>query len=782
MSFVEKPEVEVRRDEAGVVRTIQQATAPFLATATLEAAAGDAATPVAEPTPRELATQYLQVTSPAFGFTDDLLANAGESLQPTNALSGEGSRLRIATEKSIMDTTVVSFAETHRGLEIWEAGASVVVLENPRRVVSSQNSVQYEIELAPDDLDGPYGPDRLDLDTLAALLNAQPTRINGLRALIYRYDPDKRFDPESSQPKEGLLQEGPPTLPLPAIPGDIQPGIFYVVTEALFSLALPNWGELNWRAFIETRTGAVLYLRAFVAGATGKVFAADPITLTGDFSLTPDAPAALLDPLRASVDLPGLVASDPQELAGEFGGLAETDLPASPPPISPAPGTFDFDVVSDEFSAVNAYYHCDALFRMVKELGFDLSNYFDGTTFPVPVDFRGFGDAINARAPGNVSGTGSGGFQFGRASSSQSVGIAADWRVVLHEFGHALLWDSVHSPNFGFAHSAGDSLAAILSDPDSRIWTQPTFSPDDPKRFFTFPWLSHVIDRRHDRKVEDGWGWGGPNDVGGYASEQILSTTMFRIYRAVGGDSPDLDKRREASRYVVYLIIRGIGTLATAPVTPTPAPDDFVTALINADVGSANFEGQPGGAYTKVIRWGFEKQDLFGGNPPVVDVYIDDGRNGEYQYLEDFSHTTDIWNRLAADGGLDHQEPTAGTTNFAYVRVKNRGQEPAANVVVNGYQSGPGSDLVWPAGWQPLTTAQSPAPGPVAPGGEVIVGPFEWTPQGGGDESLLMAATTASDRSNIDPATFFPCATGPTRHDRLIPFDNNLAQRTLTAT
>jgi hypothetical protein len=70
---------------------------------------------------------------------------------------------------------------------------------------------------------------------------------------------------------------------------------------------------------------------------------------------------------------------------------------------------------------------------------------------------------------------------------------------VLHEFCHELLWENVGSPNFGFAHSAGDSLAAILLDPGS-------LAPD---RFLTFPFISILNARRHDRDVTAGWAWGG---------------------------------------------------------------------------------------------------------------------------------------------------------------------------------------------------------------------------------------------------------------------------------
>jgi len=42
---------------------------------------------------------------------------------------------------------------------------------------------------------------------------------------------------------------------------------------------------------------------------------------------------------------------------------------------------------------------------------------------------------------------------------------------------------------------------------------------------------------------------------------------------------------------------------------------------------------------------------------------------------------------------------------------------------------------------------------------------------------MFMEVSTSGDRSNIDPATFFPSASGPTPEWRVVPFDNNIAQR-----
>jgi len=132
--------------------------------------------------------------------------------------------------------------------------------------------------------------------------------------------------------------------------------------------------------------------------------------------------------------------------------------------------------------------------------------------------------------------------------------------------------------------------------------------------------------------------------------------------------------------------------------------------------------------------------------------------------------------RRAADGGTTHQEPVVRRANYAYVRVRNRGTQTATGVVVRGYHCPPSSGLVWPDNWSAMNTAQLSAPD-IPPGGTVVVGPFTWVPTELGHECMLMEASCPGDRSNIDLATNLPCAFGPVAHWRLIPFDNNLAQR-----
>src|SRR5262249_12740989 len=353
----------------------------------------------------------------------------------------------------------------------------------------------------------------------------------------------------------------------------------------------------------------------------GLVFQADPMTVAGG----PPAKATnrMLNPLRSSIALPGL--NDPDDagmssLSGEIIRIQDFKPPKSVPPTQPMGTDFDYQVRSDDFAAVNAYYHCDRFFRLVEDLGFPRDRYFKATRFPLPVDHRGTvntsnGVEINAHCQGNA--TAVGGLlnvRFALADDRPDVdpiGIACDWRVVLHELGgHGTLWNHVNKGRFKFAHSAGDSFAAILNDPDTQA--------KGADRFVTFPWIP-TLKRRHDREVSQGWAWGGAKDLGanlqqekdplGYQSEQILSTTHFRIYRAIGGDCEQLNMRRFAARFVAYLILRAIGSL-----TPAHSPDHvagYAAALMWADAGDWTSEGHAGGAYTKVIRWAFEKQGLY---------------------------------------------------------------------------------------------------------------------------------------------------------------------------
>src|SRR3974390_274398 len=239
------------------------------------------------------------------------------------------------------------------------------------------------------------------------------------------------------------------------------------------------------------------------------------------------------------------------------------DLPGGGPPVR-----------SNDSSAVMAYWNVRQFFDRLRAYGLPPDDYFRITPLPLGVYYRSGirpgpgkdGQTVNARIsvkgfPDNFEGPVPPGsivdMHLALADLSTRarkpwdgthrppavpLGIAAAARWIGHEIGHVLLPTCVGKLQFRFAHSPGDSLAAIVLDPESELSTDPNW------RGSTFPWV--FLPRRHDRCVAHGWSWGGtlhyalsqvPDSVGprrkAYWSEQILSSSLFRLYRRIGGDT-----------------------------------------------------------------------------------------------------------------------------------------------------------------------------------------------------------------------------------------------------
>ena len=728
-------------------------------------------------TAQQVANAFLRENLPALNLSDvqledDLAARGAESVENIPVVT-------FTAEKDIAGAKVVVYKQKALGIDVFEARLGVQIDARSMNVASLQSSVHAAIDIQNPEqkADRSGAPGNVGKDTIRDHLGFDlPELADGIcpRQVVYRYEPDAREEPHDHE-NLGCMTPGGvdlPHLPPTTIEG-LEKGQHFICDEILFTASrTAEEPPVNWRMLVEPGSGDVLYLRALVACTTGLVYAKDPETQGGN--VTGASSNAQLNPFRSSMTLPGLTPATPQPLAGEFVRVAETSAPVIAAPVVPGPASaFNFDVRTDDFSAVCAYFNADRLFRTMQDFGFDIASYFDGTTFPVPVDHRALGSAVNAQAPGTPAGTGLQELRFALLEAGQPVGIATSNRVVWHEFGHGLLWDHVGSPNFGFCHSAGDSMGAILNDPGS-------LAAD---RFDTFPWVQAAtnLGRRHDRAIADGWGWFGPQYDTQYQAEQMLSTTMFRFYRSIGGDAAALPTKVRASETAVFLIFKGIGLLTST----TQYPEVFVQALQTADLTTPAFKGIPGGALHKVVRWAFEKQGLFQpaaapgqgnrvdreGNPPDVDVYIDDGRAGEYTYLANHWSCQDLWVRRSADGGTTHQEPIVGQVSYMYVRVKNRGKQAATNVHVDGYHALPGTGLAFPDDWMPMTTPTLPASGPLAPGASTVVGPFAFTATEVGHECLFAIASATGDQGNDTTVT------GTIPEHRFVPFDNNIGQR-----
>ena len=88
-----------------------------------------------------------------------------------------------------------------------------------------------------------------------------------------------------------------------------------------------------------------------------------------------------------------------------------------------------------------------------------------------------------------------------------------------------------------------------------------------------------------------------------YWSEQIQSSSLFQMYRSLGGDAMtdgagpptrDAAYRRLISDYSIYLILRAIATMPSASTHLIDTPDKFVKLLDDADAGTETFDARTG--------------------------------------------------------------------------------------------------------------------------------------------------------------------------------------------
>jgi zinc metalloprotease ZmpB len=753
------------KDEAGNLQSITHFDEPYVCSAA---------------SPQLAAAEYLAKFSDKYGIGNAELTNLDRSAD--RDLADNKLELRFEAQKDMFDTSTVSYQQTFNGLPIWGAGVTVQIRQNPNRVLSSYATNHAEMTVnkpSATDMKKYKSVSVKELKTAFGWTDASKTlQVVNTEFYIYQFKAAERILAQDKDENGFCSHED--HIELPVLPNKIVEKAYYVAAKVLFKMTEGN-EVVPYIALIDVATDAVLYLRSMSSNVSGFIFNSDPLTMSGNPANTTTATDVQLNPLRTLVTLQGLVApvAGIQSLKGNFVEIKEIETPVLDAPTQPIGANFNYNVRTNEFSAVNAYYNNDRFFRLVTGMGFP-ATYWGTTVFPTPVDHRGLGAAINAHCVGNgTKGIGHTCYALA-ASAGTPIGIADDWRVVLHELGgHGILYCSVNSPNFGFAHSAGDSFAAILNDPGS-VYSD---------RFVTFPWFAALIPRRHDRSVASGWAWGGASDVGGYSSEQILSSTMFRFYQSIGGDSINLATRHFAARMTAYLLLRAIGNLTPTHTTQTGTGLARVTAfyneLVTANIGDWTTEGHVGGAYSKVLRWAFEKQGLFqpataippfttAGAANAIDVYINDGRNGEYTYQPNFSANPNIWNRLSPDGSAAHQEPIVGAVNYAYVKIKNRGTTTAVGVTVKAFQTRARAGSEYPLDWVPmLTPILAAANVPANNTGEVLVGPFQWIPTQVGYECMTMVVEALGDGSNINSLS-----AGETMPEwRLIPNDNNIGQR-----
>jgi hypothetical protein len=277
-------------------------------------------------------------------------------------------------------------------------------------------------------------------------------------------------------------------------------------------------------------------------------------------------------------------------------------------------------VFSSAMAAVNLWNHGDAFFARLKEAGFNAPDYFKFAQLPLVLSVRApivpgpghAGQTINAQAlmvkpkpvldksELNVSDLrpnievrfAHANLSIRRSSATSGrpdyLSAAIDSRWAWHEFGHVLLGAATHHMELPFCHGICDALVAIEHDQG------PNVTANEGARGVTFPWLP--TGRRHDRTVAQGWSWLGPmhqcsvytkRDLAmspkGYKTEQIMSTTLFNLYLAVGGDYKKSDQREHAKATVLGLIFHTLALAGSAELVPIRTPKQFLALVLDAD-------------------------------------------------------------------------------------------------------------------------------------------------------------------------------------------------------
>lgn len=787
-----------------------------------------------EQTPSYLATYYMQDASEVYESTaliDEL------NVEPSIDLSKDYPELRLLEVVEKAGINFFFYTQTYFGIPMWNQGMVIEVTPEPLEIRRSLSSVDHgEISIVAPDPEALNNYSNITTAELANLINAEdPEAIvinDSEKICVYKFNETNRI---AGDLPEDFLPGGYDRSTVPDVDPTIAEGNYYIVRQVYFSLGF------HWRCFIEINTGSILYLEVFCSCATGDVMKEDPMTqgavLLPNFNVD-IATNTLLAPYASNEILNNLDPVDSsgfQHLRGQYARVLDPNLdatdpmftvpwpgndlqPHTTPPSVTSPYNFSYNVRTEEFAAVNAYYHIDRFLDFIVSLGIQLkptvqnpTAILPNTNLPIRVDHRAFatgGSGLGASCIGNITNTLALGVAFGKITATtvslpEYYGAATSYRMMLHELSHVIILDHLQTPNFtGFSHSFGDTLAAILNDINS-AYAPPSTSAN---RFATFPWessgASQGANRRHDKdtQMSSGWYWGGNQDTGsnGYNSEQLLSTTLFKAYRALGGDDTNPLRREFAARMICAVILKTVRYYAATSsyvffVSSPPDAASFCADMRYRDTYFAlneppiQVDNVRMGTSHKVITWAFEKLAAFNAPsptppnppaPPTFDIYIDDGRNGEYNYITNFWSTTEIFNRHQNDGQTNqtHQNPIPGTPNYLFVRVKNRGQLNADNILVNGYRCAPGGGMVWPLDWILLNDTPVSGGTALTPGGSRIVGPITWTPPTGQNHICLLVTVEASGDV---PNTWYPIANTTIPDWHLVPTDNNVAQRNL---
>ena len=382
---------------------------------------------------RAIGNAHLRAEARRYGLGDDALKNLDQ--EPATDMTADGAEIRLRRVKQIMDTVVLDYCQTLFGLPVWRAGVAVVVKDRPQGVLGSTNTALADLKAKRPSQNAMRTMRDLKPDALAKLIGFKelvrklkkgkflPPRINNVKPWIYRYDPAARQD-EGHTPKPGdnaAIAVGVAAAPCAdharrcaapaAAPGARLHqgraglcrlrGAVHSLDRALGQpqLARADRARGNDGA-VCARTGRQRRRTGFHQRSGDDV---------GQRGKRPGIDRCTLDPLRQSVTLLGLNAPSGgnSRSCGNFVPLQDVYTPTIASPIQATGADFDFGSRTNDFAAANAYFHSDYCFRLVDGMGLNSpTSYFDGTTFPLPIDHRGSSTrTLSGAAPATTTAT-----------------------------------------------------------------------------------------------------------------------------------------------------------------------------------------------------------------------------------------------------------------------------------------------------------------------------------------------------------------------------------------
>jgi hypothetical protein len=678
--------------------------------------------------------------------------------------------LRPAATRRVSGALSVRFAQEHHGLPV-DATEVVVNLHADSRVHSVYS--QYRYDIPPDLRPGAARVDPVGARQVVARLTRmfEHREIVPPRLIVYPHrDHELRPVNRSRRPpraRAAFVRAVRAKLRHPPAPGG-----YSLAWEVRVRTRRPLG---RWRVLVDALSGRLLDVLDELAYATGrgKVFDPNPIVTSGDPDLSSSTPTRTLNKERVDVDLENLDppgAHGKYRLDGAWVQMEDSALPIYPEPAEKKP-SFRYSYKSRKFLDVMAYFHIDRFQKYMRtDLGLE-----NVAAFSVRVDPQGHeGSDVSTAASDAIT--------FGEGG----VPDATDAMLILHEYGHViqeslLEWSSTGNYATGLSEGFPDFLAAVYYDDKHK----------DPAktRGKMFSWNSNPTDgflpaRTYDlphRFDSNAW-----NTANAYGRAAIWCSVVFELYRKLGGDSTDAGRKAAARDLVIRLHL-----VANAGV---PAQGATLTQIAGQlEAADAHLGGwrHADGLHLKVIRDTFTRRGAPGyEQPPPVDVYVFDGREGGYGtpdgqdafdanlWKQDFGDTPDVWVTAGPHATDAPAQPRAGQAARLWVRVKNRGTVGSGPVTVKAFRA-TAAAMVWPTDWAPLDVATPslaladvaplPAPGQV-------VGPFTWVPPAAGPASVLVIVECAADPAVTEGLP------GNVRvpHLDLVPFDNNIALRAVT--